>query len=162
VETFVMPDRSASQTSLARQLVRRIRSAALATVDAQGAPFASLVIIAPASDGTPLMLLSTLAVHTRNIERDPRASLLVVGEPAGEGSAVTAPRLSLLGRVLPDASPESRSRYLAVHPDASLYADFADFAVYRFEIASAHLVAGFGRIVDLGASELLSADPPES
>lgn len=157
-----MADRSNSERRLARQLVRGVRSAALATVDTQGRPFASLVIIAPAADGTPLMLLSRLAVHTRNLERDPRASLLLVGEPAGEGSALTATRLSLLGQVLPDASAELRGRYLAAHPDASLYVDFADFAFYRFEIASAHLVAGFGRIVDFQASELLGVDPTES
>ena len=64
----------------ARTLVRCALKGALATIDRRtGAPYASLVTVATASDGTPLLVVSRLALHTQNIEADPRASLLVDG-----------------------------------------------------------------------------------
>jgi putative heme iron utilization protein len=101
------------------------------------------------------MLLSRLAVHTGNLERDARASLLFVREPAPGGEAMTAARLTLVGRCGKDSDPEARRHYLARHPDAVRYSDFADFSLYRFEIENGHLVAGFGRIVGLSREELL-------
>lgn len=103
------------------------------------------------------MLLSRLAEHTRNLAHNPRASLLFVREPAAGEEAMTATRLTLVGRCVSDPDPQSRSTYLARHPDAARYADFADFSIYRFEIESGHLVAGFGRIVGLSRDELLGA-----
>lgn len=103
------------------------------------------------------MLLSRLAEHTKNLEHDPRASLLFVREPAVGEEAMTAIRLTLVGRCVSDPDPQSRSSYLARHPEAARYADFADFSIYRFEIENAHLVAGFGRIVGLSREQLLGA-----
>jgi len=100
------------------------------------------------------MLLSRLAEHTKNLERDPRASLLFVREPSPGEEAMTAMRLTLLGRCEKDTDPQSREFYLARHPDAARYADFSDFSLYRFEIEAGHLVAGFGRIVSLTRPEL--------
>jgi putative heme iron utilization protein len=102
------------------------------------------------------MLLSRLAVHTSNLERDARASLLFVREPPAGEEAMTAMRLTLVGRCGKDADPEARRHYLARHPDAFRYSDFADFSIYRFEIDRGHLVAGFGRIVGLSRQELLA------
>jgi putative heme iron utilization protein len=146
-----------SNAELARGLMREVRSASLGTLDDTGAPFASYVVAAPADDLSPLLLLSRLAVHTRNLERDARASLLLVREPAAEEEAMTALRLTLSGRVLRDDDPESRRFYLARHSEASRYAGFADFSLYRFQVAAGHLVAGFGRIVTLSAAELLDS-----
>lgn len=131
-------------------------SASLATLTAAGTPFASYVVTAPAADGAPLMLLSRLAVHTQNLERDPRASLLFVREPAPGDEVMTAARLTLTGRCAVDADPEVRRVYVARHPDAARYADFSDFSLYRFEVEAGHLVAGFGRIVSLSREELFS------
>jgi hypothetical protein len=57
----------------------------------------------------------------------------------------------------PVADPSARSRFLARHPEASLYVDFTDFSFYALTVESAHLVAGFGRIVDLTGAEILAA-----
>jgi len=148
---------SASDEALARSLVHDVGTGALATLLENGAPFASYVTTAPAADGSPLLLLSDLAMHSRNIARDPRASLLYVRAPDPEDEAMTAVRLTLTGRLIGDDDAELSARYLAAHPEAARYAGFADFSLYRFHIAAGHLVAGFGRIVSLTPADLLSA-----
>ena len=142
-------------SALARSLVEEARSAALATLDESGAPFASYVTVARAVDGSPLLLLSWLALHTQNLTRDARASLLFVREPEAAEESLTAARLTVCGRMLSDADPDSRRRFLARHPEAARYADFADFALYRLHVTAGHLVAGFGRIVALGREDLV-------
>jgi putative heme iron utilization protein len=129
----------------------------LATLKGDGNPFASLVTVATAAGGEPILLLSRLAVHTQNIERDKRASLLLV-EPGGEsGDPLAGARLTLVGEVGErDVDPSIRRRFLARHEEAKGYADFADFGFRKFSIRSAHLVAGFGRIVNLGPDQLLT------
>ena len=149
-----MPDDSANNGALARGLLRETRTAALATLDASGGPFASYVTTAPAADGSPVMLLSRLAVHTVNLEREPRASLLLVREPPPGSDSMATARLTLTGKVLRDKDAESAQLFLACHPDAARYSGFADFAFYRFSISAGHLVAGFGRIISLSADEL--------
>ena len=150
-----MPDKTPSNQALARELLAAGGSAALATLTAEGGPFASYVVTAPSADGAPLMLLSDLAEHARNLARDSRASLLFVREPEPGSDKMTAMRLTLTGRAAKDADPDERRRFVARHPDAARYADFSDFSLYRFEIEAGHLVAGFGRIVALTREELL-------
>ncbi len=143
-----------TDAALARTLIREIRTAALATLEAEGGPFASHVDTAPADDGSPLLLLSRLAVHSRNLARDSRASLLFVrhAEPGSDAASV---RLTLTGRLFPDGNPRLRAQFLAAVPHAERYAAFSDFSVHRFDIAAGHLVAGFGRIVGLPGSDLI-------
>ena len=141
--------------ALARSLVGEARSAALATLDESGAPFASYVTVARGADGSPLLLLSRLALHTQNLARDPRASILFVREPQAGEESMTAARLTVSGRMVGEADPDARQRFLASHPDAARYADFADFSLYRLDVAGGHLVAGFGRIVALSRKDLL-------
>ena len=154
-----MTERSEIAASAAA-LMMDCRTAALATVDAGGAPFSSFVAVAPDADASVVLLLSTLAVHTGNLAAEARASLLVVGEPPAD-DPLTVARLSLVGRVEKAAeaaqAEAARARYLAVHPAAEAYAGFGDFAFYRMTVRSGHFVAGFGRIVDLSADELCAA-----
>lgn len=150
-----MADKTLSNQVLARELLAAGGAATLATLTPAGGPFASYVLAAPAKDGAPLMLLSDLAEHAKNLARDPRASLLVVREPEQGSEAMTATRLTLTGRAVKDADPGARRRFVARHPDAARYADFSDFSLYRFDIEAGHLVAGFGRIVPLTRKELL-------
>ena len=129
-------------------------AATLATLSAEGAPFASYVVTAPAIDLSPLMLLSRLAQHTKNLDRDPRASLLFVREAEPGDETLTASRLTLTGRCTTEIDPSAKQRFLDRHPDAARYSEFADFSLYRFEVESGYLVAGFGRIVSLTREEL--------
>jgi putative heme iron utilization protein len=138
----------------ARRLMRSRRWGTLATLDrALGAPYASLVSLATDVDGSPLLLISRLAVHTRNLEVDPLCSLLFA--EVGAGDPLLHPRVSVSGHAERTTEEQARRRFLARHPDAEFYAGFADFGFWRMTPRSAHLVAGFGRIVDIAPEDLL-------
>ena len=126
-----------------RRLLRAARAGTLATV-INGQPFASLVTPACAPDLAVLLLLSNLSEHTRHLRNDPRCSLLVCGSPEG-ASAQTAPRVTITGLAERVANRALKSRYLAVHPYASLYADFGDFGMWRIRPLNAQYVGGFAR-----------------
>lgn len=143
----------------ARRLLRRARTGTLATVNRDdGIPYASLCNVGTDVQGLPLILVSTLAWHTKNLLADPRASLLVA-EPPAEGDALTGARVSVMGRFVKVDNPAVKRRYLARHPAAEGYASFGDFSFWRMEPEQAHAVAGFGRIETIPANELFpSAD----
>jgi putative heme iron utilization protein len=139
----------------AKKLVREGRSAALATLmPGSGDPYCSLVNVATAADGAPLLLISRLAVHTRNILADARVSLMLDERKAGD--PLEGARVMLMGTAAVADDPDARRRYLARQPEAEMFAGFADFAVYRIALKAAHLVAGFGRIVDLAPQDVLT------
>jgi putative heme iron utilization protein len=128
--------------------MRSIDRASLATSlgETRGSwPYASLVLVAADYDASPLLLISTLAEHTKNLTRDPHASLLFDGTQ-GLDDPLTGARVTVLGELRIDTDPVGRRRFIARHPSAALYAGFGDFALYRMAVARAHLVAGFGRI----------------
>jgi heme iron utilization protein len=139
--------------SAARKLLREARSGALATLSPpRQDPYCSLVNAATMADGAPLLLLSRLALHTRNLLHDPRVSLLL--DERKEGDPLEGARVMLQGTVASTVDAHARGRYLARQPEAEMFVDFADFGFYRMTLEGAHLVAGFGRIVDLSAADL--------
>jgi heme iron utilization protein len=152
-----MSETSTSRDSagFARRLLRNRDRGALAT-SLHGAPYASLVLVATDLDASPLLLLSDLAQHTRNIAFEPRVSLLL-DATEGHPDPLAGPRLTVLGRAEAVDDRRLLARSTARHPSASLYAGFADFRLYRVEVDRGHLVAGFGRIEWIDASELLFA-----
>ncbi len=136
--------------------MRTALKGALATLDhATGHPYASLILLATEPDGAPTFLISRLALHTRNLEKDSRASVLIDGT-GGLGDPLTGGRLTLTGVARPSTSPTALRRFLARHPSAEGYAHFADFSMYELEIARGHYIGGFGRIVDLQPARLLT------
>lgn len=141
----------------ARSLLRRATRAALAT-SMEGAPYASLVLAATGIDAAPLLLLSDLAEHAKNLKRDPRAALLIEGT-AGLDEPLAGPRVTLIGtaRRIEPAAAALRMRYLARYPAAALYAGFKDFAFYQLDVVRAHLVEGFGRIDWIAGGTFLCA-----
>ncbi len=142
----------------AARLVRATSKAALATLDqATGHPYASLVTVALDADAAPILLLSGLARHTRNLEANPRASLLVSPENSPPGDPLALARVTLVGTVIPTASPTARDCFLARHPDAEGYASFADFRFYAMSLLEAHFIGGFGRIVTIPGSDFHAA-----
>ncbi|HUL09966.1 MAG TPA: pyridoxamine 5'-phosphate oxidase family protein [Candidatus Acidoferrum sp.] len=137
---------------VARRLLRAADRAALATSLAAGGPagveawpYASLVLLACDHDAAPLLLISDLAEHAKNIAADARAALLIDGT-AGRVDPLTGPRVTVLGTVEKTDDLRLKARFVARHPSAALYADFADFHLYRVTVTRAHMVAGFGRI----------------
>ncbi|QOZ37099.1 HugZ family protein [Bradyrhizobium sp. CCBAU 53421] len=156
---------------LARSLLRRSRQGALATLMAgSGDPYCSLVNLASHPDGAPILLISRLALHTKNILADSRVSLML--DERVEGDPLEGARIMLAGRAeeVADAERElAQRRYLGAHPSAEAFVEFKDFSFFVIRPSGAHLVAGFGRIVDLspaqfltdlgGADALLEAEP---
>lgn len=154
-----------------RGLLRRATRGALATLMAgepTAWPYASLVLVAVDHDASPLLLLSDLADHTKNLRREPRAALLIDGT-GGWRDPLAGPRASLLGRIETSADPRHKARFLARHPSAAMYAEFKDFHLFRMAIERAHLVAGFGvihwmegdavRFDSAGCAALAAAEP---
>jgi heme iron utilization protein len=139
----------------ARSLIRQARTAHFGTLMADtGHPYVSLVNVATDPAGTPILLLSSLAWHTKNIERDNRASALFVAAPeANSPDALQGSRVTVLGRMA-RAPARDRRRFLAQHPQAADYCDFTDFAFWRLEPEQVHAVAGFGRIATFLATEV--------
>jgi len=140
----------------ARQVLRLAPTGGLATLSADGAPFASLVTAATTPEGEPILLLSDIAVHTKNLKREPRVSLLLVAPSRETGDPLAGARLSISGTIAEDTDSDHRRRFLARHEEATGYSTFKDFHFYRITVSASHLVAGFGRIVDLLPAELLT------
>ncbi len=149
------PDSAFDPQIAAKKLLREGRSGALASLmPGSGDPYCSLVNVATAADGAPLMLLSTLAIHTKNLLADGRVSLML--DERKEGDPLEGARVMLMGTCSKNTDSSAASSYLRRHPEAEQFASFGDFAFYRMQIARAHLVAGFGRIVDLKPAEILT------
>jgi heme oxygenase (biliverdin-IX-beta and delta-forming) len=150
---------SESPGATARRVLRQAGRGTLATALAAGSetwPYASLVLVAYDLDAAPLLFLSDLAEHTKNLKRDPRASLLC-DATAGLADPLAGARVTVLGTLAPAADERLLDRYVARHPTAGSYRAFADFKLYRLTPRRAHLVAGFGRIHWIEADALQPA-----
>jgi putative heme iron utilization protein len=159
-EQSMSPDtRPVHATDLAgeiRQLLRAANRAYLGTLTSRldiDFPFVTLVVPALAGDGSPLLLLSDLSDHAKNLQRNQHASLLFDGT-LDRAEPLTGPRVTLIGTLKVSEAAEDRETYLAQRPEAGLYAGFGDFRFYRFYLLEALFVAGFGRIHRLTAAEL--------
>jgi heme oxygenase (biliverdin-IX-beta and delta-forming) len=154
----MQPTTEFDASRLARSLLRRSRQGALATLMAgSGDPYCSLVNVASHPDGSPILLISRLALHTRNILADARVSLML--DERAEGDPLAGARIMLAGRAEETAADQLailRRRYLSAHPSAEVFVDFKDFAFFRIRPAGLHLVAGFGRILDLKPEQFLT------
>jgi len=143
--------------------VRRLLAAnsvsALATISVdratEGFPFGSVVPYALDEEGRPLILISDIAQHTRNLKADPRASLLVRAE--SEGDAQAAWRITLIGKLQPITDEDCHARYVAVVPDAPSYYDAHGFGLWRMEITRVRYIGGFGNIHWIEADDYMRA-----
>jgi hypothetical protein len=147
-----------SPAKAVKSLLRRSRQGALATLMAgSGDPYCSLVNVASHPDGSPILLISRLALHTKNLLADSRVSLML--DERAEGDPLEGSRIMLSGHaeeVAADNEEVVRQRYLNAHPSAAAFVEFKDFSFFRISPTGTHLVAGFGRIVDLKASQFLT------
>ena len=152
---------SATGTGMRGTLMASRTFGVLCTVSkrAPGYPFGSIVNFALDEAGRPLFVLSALAVHTKNVKEDPKASLVIYGEGA-ESDVLGTARLTVMGVIRPVPESEvgaARSKFFARHPDAAQYMAFADFDVYRMEVADVYYVGGFGVMGWVTASEFKTA-----
>jgi putative heme iron utilization protein len=143
---------------LARSLLRRSRQGALATLMAgSGDPYCSLVNVASDAGASPILLISRLALHTKNILAENWVSLMLDERAAGD--PLEGARIMLAGRAeeaAGEAAGTLRRRYLNAQPSAEAFVDFKDFSFFRIVPSGAHLVAGFGRIIDLTPAQFLT------
>ncbi|MET0387418.1 MAG: DUF2470 domain-containing protein [Polyangiales bacterium] len=146
--SFTDPDVAApSHAERARTLAASHDTGALGSValDPAGYPYTSFITFA-LYEGEPLFLISRLAEHTRNLNADARASLLV--HETGKADPLANGRVTLLGRChkLERTDTAAREAYLAVHPGAGYYVDFKDFDFYRLTLEAVRYIGGYGRM----------------
>ena len=140
-----------------RTLLRRSRQGALATLmTGSGDPYCSLVNVASHPDGSPVLLISRLALHTKNLLADSRVSLML--DERVEGDPLEGSRIMLAGHAVELTGDRDavRQRYLNAHPTAEVFVDFKDFSFFRIRPTGTHLVAGFGRILDLKPEQFMT------
>ena len=147
----------------ARTLVYLGRIGSLSTLSRKqpGFPFGSVMPYGLDGHGRPIFLISAMAMHTQNLQADPRASLLVTQEDGG-GEPLGAPRITLVGNVLalPDAEvAEAREIYLARHANSKYWVDFEDFSFYRMDVVDVYYVGGFGVMGWVSASDYDHSQP---
>jgi putative heme iron utilization protein len=147
----------------ARTLMQSGRIGSLGTHSRKqpGFPFGSLMPYALDSEGRPLFLVSTMAMHTQNLQADPRASLFVT-EPGASGDPLGASRVTLIGSVIRIPESETaaaRTVYLTRYPDSKYWVDFDDFSFYRMDVVDVYYVGGFGVMGWVAASDYSQAQP---
>jgi heme iron utilization protein len=132
----------------ARTLLHLGRIGTLATLSRKqpGFPFGSLMPYGLDEPGRPVFLISTMAMHTQNLQADPRASLLVT-QPDASGDPLGASRITLIGNAQRIPEPEvapARALYLDRYENSKYWVDFEDFSFYRMEVVDVYYVGGFG------------------
>ncbi len=138
---------------IARRVMRLADKVALASIDLEsGGPFLSLTGVACLMDVTPILLMSDISRHTKNLGKDPRASLLFDGT-GNHANPLSEDRVSVNGRIVKCTQLEAEQRFMARHPKA-FYAQFADFSFYELQVDDAHFVGGFGTALSVRADIL--------
>jgi hypothetical protein len=155
------PARRRTPGEEARTLVAAARSGSLATLSADGTPWASIVTFGATDAGEPVLVVSTMAEHTRNLAREPRCSI-AIAEPVPDGEdPLDRARITLAGHVIEpagaeaDAALEAHARH---YPFAREYAGWADFSVYLLRVERARWVGGFARMSTVEAADYAAAD----
>jgi putative heme iron utilization protein len=139
----------------ARQFLSSTHSGVLSTISARlgGYPFGSIAPFVLDHDGNPLILISTIAEHTKNIQADARVSLIAF-DPATADMQAGA-RLTVIGKAIPaDKDERLRARYLRYFPQAEGYFGMHDFLFHRIEMEQARFIGGFGKIHWIAGDEL--------
>ncbi|HSP16344.1 MAG TPA: DUF2470 domain-containing protein [Thermoanaerobaculia bacterium] len=144
------PPPTAPEPSHAERVRTLLETESIGTLATQserhpGWPFASVMPYALTGDGSPLFLISGMAVHTQNLLADPRASLLAMQSGSG-ADPLGSPRATLLGsaRRIDDPDPSLRQAYLARHPSARHWIEFSDFSFFQLDVTHIYFVGGFG------------------
>jgi putative heme iron utilization protein len=144
-----------SAATEARQFLSATHSGVLSTISArlEGYPFGSIAPFVLDHDGNPLILISTIAEHTKNIQADARVSLIAFDSGASDMQA--GARLTVIGKAIPmDKDEALRARYLRYFPQAEGYFDMHDFLFHRIEVEQARFIGGFGKIHWIPGDEL--------
>ncbi len=123
-----------------------------------GFPFGSMMPYAADESGRPTFFISSMAMHTQNLQQDARASLLIT-QPDVSGDPLGAARLTLVGAVTEAPAAEVRELYLSRYENAKYWQDYSDFAYYRLEVSGVYFIGGFGVMGWISAEEYGTALP---
>jgi putative heme iron utilization protein len=155
------PARIRTAAEEARAIVASHSLGTLSTLTEHGDPWGSLVTYGQLPDGSPVLLVSTLAEHGRNLPLDPRASLVVAEDSAG-GDPLDSGRVTLAGRAetpVGEDAAAARAAILAAAESARYYIDFGDFSLYVLRVERVRWVGGFGRMDSVDAASYGAAEP---
>ncbi len=153
------PRRSAAEE--ARTLVAGTNAATLATLSDDGSPWASLVAYGALDDGSPVLCVSRLAAHGRNLDREPRASVSVAAQPAGD-DVLASGRVTLAGtaeRPVGELASLALERYVGAVPAAKAYVGFGDFSLWVLRVDRVRWVGGYGRMASATGADYATAEP---
>jgi putative heme iron utilization protein len=156
-----VPEPSFAERARTLMFLGRIGSLSTVSRKQPGFPFGSVMPYAVDEGGRPIFLISTMAMHTQNLQADARGSLLVTQNDAG-GDALGASRVTLVGKVLPLPEAEiakGRELYLASYANSKYWVDFDDFSFYRMEVVDVYYVGGFGVMGWVSADEYSRSQP---
>ncbi|MEM6296958.1 MAG: DUF2470 domain-containing protein [Myxococcota bacterium] len=148
-----------SHAEQARTLLERVRMGVVSTLTDSGTPYGSLVIYG-LFENDPVLLISALAEHTKNLERTAKCSLLV--HEMGPDNPLALARATFVGeakRVPDDDEAAVAEAFLGRHPDAAYYADFTDFAYWRIHVDTVRYIGGFGRMSWVEPAQWRNAEP---
>ncbi len=147
----------------ARAFIQSEHNGTLCTLSRRlaGFPFGSIAPYALTAAGEPILLISDLAEHTKNVRADARVSFLIQDSRAQDQQASS--RATLMGYALPVSKPfldDARQRYLQAVPSAAGYFSMHDFALFKVQVLQVRFIGGFGNIYWINGEELLerSAD----
>ena len=156
-----VPEPSFAERARTLMYLGRIGSLSTLSRKQPGFPFGSVMPYGLDGHGRPIFLISTMAMHTQNLQADPRASLLVAQTDAAS-DPLGASRVTLVGNVVAIPQPdvlESRNLYLSRYPNSKYWVDFEDFSFYRMDVLDVYYVGGFGVMGWVSASEYDRARP---
>src|SRR5215469_1667536 len=155
-----LPEPSFAERTRTLLYLGRVGSLSTHSLKQPGFPFGSVMPYGLDEHGSPIFLISTMAMHTQNLRADPRASLLVT--PDSGGDVLGESRVTLLGDVLQIEEPEvggARKLYLATYENSKYWVDFEDFSFYRMNVVDVYYVGGFGVMGWVDAAEYGRAKP---
>lgn len=134
-------------------------------------PYSTFTMLACDYDGNPLLLLSDLSEHTKNLKKNKITSILLSEEQQFKNyfpiyknkirfsqnyqDPMSRPRITLIGEIIKDTRKSSRLRFLNRHPSSNLYAGFKDMNIYKLQIISGHLIGGFAQVKWFSKGELI-------
>jgi len=153
-----VPELSLAERARTLASLGRIGSLSTHSRKFPGFPFGSMMPYAADELGRPTFFISSMAMHTQNLQQDGRASLLIT-QPDVSGDPLGAARLTLLGSVTEASAAEVRDLYLSRHENAKYWQDYSDFAYYRLEVSDLYFIGGFGVMGWISAEDYRSALP---
>ena len=153
-----MPEPSLAERARTLASIALIGSLSTHSRKFPGFPFASMMPFATDAAGRPIFFVSSMAMHTQNLQQDHRASLLIT-EPGVSGDPLGSARLTLIGSAIVAEASEVRELYLSRYENARYWQDYTDFAYYRLEIEGVYFIGGFGVMGWIAAEDYAAAAP---